>query len=84
MLVEDLISNLVKRFTNHNLPNHVLLFSFYNCFEEAKRIWLDDGAWAIGSHVLHRSHVEAMHLLNHMADFDYYWYWDPSLQCWSY
>ncbi|KAM6551347.1 hypothetical protein CsatB_001155 [Cannabis sativa] len=55
---------------------------FYNGLNDETRSWVDYGAEATGVPLLMRGYDE-INLLNNMADFDYDWYWDPSLQCWS-
>ncbi|KAM6546544.1 hypothetical protein CsatB_027280 [Cannabis sativa] len=55
---------------------------FYNGLDDETKSWVDYGAEVTGGPLLSRGH-EAINLLNDMADFDYDWHWNPSLQGWS-
>ncbi|KAM6542085.1 hypothetical protein CsatB_006532 [Cannabis sativa] len=55
---------------------------FYNGLNNETRSWVDYGAKATGAPLLMRGY-DVIDLLNNMADFDYDWHWDPSLQGWS-
>ncbi|KAM6553731.1 hypothetical protein CsatB_014493 [Cannabis sativa] len=55
---------------------------FYNGLNNETRSWVDYGAEATGAPLLMRGY-DVINLLNNMADFDYDWHWDPSLQGWS-
>ncbi|KAM6566657.1 hypothetical protein CsatA_025785 [Cannabis sativa] len=55
---------------------------FYNGLNNETRSWVDYGAEATGAPLLMRGY-DVIDLLNNMADFDYDWHWDPSLQGWS-
>ncbi|KAM6576121.1 hypothetical protein CsatB_027958 [Cannabis sativa] len=55
---------------------------FYNGLDDETKSWVDYGAEVTGEPLLRRGH-EAINLLNDMADFDYDWHWNPSLQGWS-
>ncbi|KAM6572428.1 hypothetical protein CsatA_016508 [Cannabis sativa] len=55
---------------------------FYSGLNDETRSWVDYGAEATGAPLLMRGY-DVIDLLNNMADFDYDWHWDPSLQGWS-
>ncbi|KAM6557201.1 hypothetical protein CsatB_004220 [Cannabis sativa] len=55
---------------------------FYSGLNDETKSWVDYGVEATGEPLLRRGH-QAINLLNDMADFDYDWHWDPSLQGWS-
>lgn len=51
-------------------------FHFYRGLNVEIRSLIDDGVLAIGGYILTRSPED----INDMADFDYHWHCDPSLQ----
>ncbi|XP_073057724.1 uncharacterized protein [Primulina eburnea] len=76
-------NDLANNFRFHDSSNYTLIQIFYFGLDEATRSWVNYGALATGSHLFDREYSSAMHLLNDMADFDYHWHCDPSLQGWS-
>ncbi|KAM6543065.1 hypothetical protein CsatB_007512 [Cannabis sativa] len=54
----------------------------YNGLNDETRSWVDYGAEATRAPLLMRGY-DVINLLNDMADFDYNWHWNPSLQGWS-
>ena len=76
-------NKIVEKIPCHSFSNRSLTLFFYNGLNAATRSWVDNGALAKGGHLLTMNHEGAMFLLNDMADFDYHWHWDPSLQGWS-
>ncbi|KAM6557215.1 hypothetical protein CsatB_004234 [Cannabis sativa] len=55
---------------------------FYNGLNDETKSWVNYGAEVTGAPLLMRGYG-IIDLLNNMADFDYDWHWDPSLQGWS-
>ena len=67
----------------HNFSREYLTLFFDNGLDDATRCWVNYGVEVTGEPLLRRCHDDIMELLNDMADFDYHWHWDPSLQGWS-